>query len=79
MGLKNYFFDFQRTPAPSSGLPMNSIPAVSKADLMALRVFTWLEGTPSSDSRRISVEKPISAFSANCLAVHPVRLRAALI
>ena len=31
MGLKNYFFDFQRTPAPSSGLPMNSIPAVSKA------------------------------------------------
>jgi len=75
-----YFFDFQRTPAPSSGLPMNSIPMDSKAFLSFLRVSTLPAGMSSpADSSRTIVVKAIPAFSANVLTVNPVIARAALI
>ena len=51
--MKNYFFIFQRTPAPSSGLPRNSTPAFSNVSFIFVSVLKLLEGTPSNDSNRI--------------------------
>ena len=59
----NYFFDFQRTPAPSSGLPRNSMPAFSNASLIASSVLNWAPGTPSADSSLCIEEKPTPDFS----------------
>jgi hypothetical protein len=74
------YFNFQRTPAPFSGVPINSMPIASKAFLSFLRVSMLPAGISSpADSNRTMVEKAISAFSAKDLTVDPVMARAALI
>lgn len=79
MGLKNYFLDFQRTPAPSSGLPMNSMPAVSKAFCIESSVLACAAGTPSPVSKRIRVENATPEASASSFPVHLSNERAARI
>lgn len=74
-----FYFSFQRTPAPDSRVPMNSMPADSKVFLMASRVLTWVPGTPSNTSKRIRVEKPIPDFSAKSFPLHLSMARAARI
>lgn len=58
---------------------MNSTPASSKAFWTASRVRTVPDGTPSEDSRRTMVVKPIPALFANAATVSPTNARAALI
>ena len=63
LAMKDYFLVFQRTPAPSSGLPINSMPAFSNASLIASSVLNWAPGTPSADSSLCIEEKPTPDFS----------------
>jgi hypothetical protein len=70
----------QRTPAPLSGVPINSMPASSKAFVSFLKVSIFPEGTLfPQDSRRTSVEKATFERSAKPLTVSPVIALAALI
>ena len=60
---------FRRTPGLSSGVPMNSIPAFSKAFFKESIVLILPEGTPSESSKRLIVEIPIPDIEAKSIAV----------
>ena len=63
-----------RMPGPSSGVPMNSMPAASNATFISIRVCVRLGGTPSTASNLLMVRRPRPDFSASSSIVH---LRAA--
>ena len=56
---------FNRTPGLSSGVPMNSIPAFSKALVIKFRVFILADGNPFPASMRLIVASPTSDNLAN--------------
>ena len=60
---------FNLTPGLSSGDPMNSIPAFSKAFFIESIVLILPEGTPSASSKRLIVEIPIPDIEAKSKAV----------
>lgn len=60
---------FNRTPGLSSGDPMNSIPAFSKALFKESIVLILPEGTPSESSKRLIVEIPTPDIEAKSVAV----------
>ena len=60
---------FNRTPGLSSGDPMNSIPAFSRAFFRESIVLIFPEGTPSESSKRLIVEIPIPDIEARSIAV----------
>jgi len=60
---------FNRTPGLSSGVPMNSIPAFSRAFFIESIVLILPEGTPSESSKRLIVEIPIPDIEARSIAV----------
>ena len=55
-----------RIPGRSSGVPMNSMPAASKAFLIALRLALVLVGTPLVASMRLIVLTLIVLETASC-------------
>ena len=57
---------FMRMPGRSSGVPMNSMPAASRAVLMAWRLAFVLLGTPAAASIRIIVRLLIAVAEASC-------------
>lgn len=59
---------FRRIPGRSSGLPTNSMPARSSADLIAASVEVWLGGMPSNVSRRLMVLRATPDMSAKLCA-----------
>lgn len=67
-GVSGCFPTPRRMPGRSSGVPMNSTPARSSADLMAASVDVWLGGTPSNVSRRLMVLKATPDRSAKLCA-----------
>ena len=69
---------FRRTPGLSSGVPMNSIPAFSRAFFIESIVLILPEGTPSESSKRLMVEIPIPDIEARSIAVIFNKARAAL-
>jgi hypothetical protein len=71
-----FFARFIRTPGRSSGVPVNSIPAASKAIRIFSKVATLLLGGPSSASIRLIVLVPIPALFAKSLAFHRNACRA---
>lgn len=60
---------FNLTPGLSSGDPMNSIPAFSRAFFIESIVLILPEGTPSESSKRLIVEIPIPDIEARSIAV----------
>lgn len=68
----------RRTPGPSSGAPINSIPSSSKARRIAPRVFDRLGGTPSNCSNRSMVRRVTPERSAACSVDHLRKILAAL-
>lgn len=60
---------FNLTPGLSSGDPMNSIPAFSRAFFIESIVLILPEGTPSESSKRLIVEIPIPDIEAKSIAV----------
>ena len=60
---------FNRTPGLSSGDPMNSIPAFSKAFFKESIVLILPDGTPSDNSNRLIVEIPTPEIEAKSIAV----------
>ena len=60
---------FNRTPGLSSGDPMNSIPAFSRAFFKASMVLIFPDGTPSDNSNRLIVEIPTPDIKARSIAV----------
>ena len=74
-----FFARFIRTPGKSSGVPVNSIPAASKAFRIFSRVCELLLGTESWDSIRLTVLDAISARPAKSSVVQRSALLAALI
>ncbi len=60
---------FNLTPGLSSGDPMNSIPAFSRAFFIESIVLILPEGTPSESSKRLIVEIPIPDIKARSIAV----------
>ena len=69
---------FKRTPGLSSGDPMNSIPAFSRAFLKASIVLILPDGTPSDSSKRLIVEMPTPDIEARSIAVIFNKARPAL-
>jgi len=55
-----------RMPGRSSGVPMNSMPAASRAVLMALRLAFVLLGTPAVASMRFIVRTLMELSEASC-------------
>jgi hypothetical protein len=79
-GVSAFFFArFIRTPGRSSGVPVNSIPAASKAFRIFSRVCELLLGTESCASIRLTVLDAISARPAKSSVVQRSALLAALI
>ncbi len=77
---KNTYWIFHRTPAPDSGVPMNSIPTSSKTFLTVSIVLILPAGISlPADSNRTIVEKAIWERSAKSLTVISVKALAALI
>ncbi len=60
---------FKRTPGLSSGVPMNSMPAFSRAFFRESIVLKFPEGTPSDSSKRLIVEIPTPDIEAKSMAV----------
>ena len=60
---------FKRTPGLSSGDPMNSMPAFSRAFFRESIVLILPEGTPSESSKRLIVETPTPDIEAKSIAV----------
>ena len=60
---------FNRTPGLSSAIPINSIPAFSRAFFKASIVLMLPEGTPSDNSKRLIVEIPTPDIEAKSIAV----------
>ena len=60
---------FRRTPGLSSGDPINSIPAFSRAFFRESIVLILPEGTPSESSKRLMVETPTPDIEAKSIAV----------
>ena len=60
---------FKRTPGLSSGDPMNSMPAFSKAFFKESIVLILPDGTPSDNSNRLIVEIPTPEIEAKSIAV----------
>lgn len=60
---------FKRTPGLSSGVPINSMPAFSRALFIESIVLILPEGTPSESSKRLIVEIPIPDIEARSIAV----------
>jgi|GEM_PF-2545130 hypothetical protein len=54
-------------PGPSSGVPMNSMPAASRADFKAIKFARVVVGTPSPVSALVIVLVLTSELSANSL------------
>jgi hypothetical protein len=69
----------RRTPGPSSGVPMNSMPAASNARWRSTRVWERLGGIPSCCSSRSIVRLAIPVLSAATAADQRSAPRAALI
>jgi hypothetical protein len=69
----------KRTPGPSCGVPMNSMPASSKAFCIACKVWVWLEGMPSRPSILLIVRTEIPVVIDNSVIVHLNAARAARI
>ena len=66
-------------PGPSSGVPMNSIPAASRVFFISINVEERLGGTPSACSNLWIVGTLTPDASDNCEADHFREERAALI
>lgn len=66
-------------PGASSGLPMNSMPAASKAACSFINVATVVCGVTSDASILLTVFEAIPARTANASALQFSALRAALI
>ena len=60
---------FKRTPGLSSGVPMNSMPAFSRAFFKESIVLILHGGTPSDNSNRLIVETPTPEIEAKSIAV----------
>ena len=68
-----------RMPGRSSGVPMNSMPAASSADLIAFRFAAVLTGIPSRASIRLIVRELIDEAVASASMLQPKAARAHLI
>ena len=68
-----------RMPGPSSGVPMNSMPAASKVAAICRNVCVRLAGTPSTASNLLIVRTPKPDLSASSSIVHRSAARADLI
>ena len=60
---------FNLTPGLSSGEPINSIPAFSRAFFRESIVLMFPDGTPSDSSKRLIVEIPTPDIEAKSMAV----------
>jgi hypothetical protein len=65
-----------RIPGPSSGVPVNSMPAASSADFMSTKLDVRLGGNPSNASYLFIVRPLTPDFWANCSIDHPTAARA---
>lgn len=68
-----------RMPGPSSGVPMNSIPAVSNIAFIVITVAMRASGNPSNASIFVTVRKESADWVANSAPDIPNAARAALI
>jgi len=75
----SFNFAENRTPGLSSGVPTNSIPAVSNAFIKENSVLTFPDGTPSINSNRLMVATPTPDLLDKSLEDHFSKARAALI